>query len=142
MLAYTGDSRNSGINNWEITKRHLDGDTQVVECFQQIRDIAVAMRGALERGDWSRVGDELSREWTVRKQLAPTVSTPTIDRLIDRALGAGARAAKICGAGGGGCLLLFADPDAVPRVRDAVSDAGARLLDARLDAEGLRIDRD
>lgn len=142
VLAYTGDSRNSGVNNWEITKRHLDGDAHVIDCFRRIRDLAAAMRGALEDEDWAAVGRTLSLEWSVRKQLTPAVSTATIDRLIEHATQAGATGAKICGAGGGGCLLFFADPDVVPAVRDAVASAGARLLDARIDTEGLRVDRD
>ena len=44
VLAYTGASRNSGINNWEVTKRHIDGDRDVQQRFARIRDIAVAMR--------------------------------------------------------------------------------------------------
>ena len=52
VLAYTGAPRNSGTNNWEITKRHIDGDRHVFDCFERIRDTAVAMRAALERGDW------------------------------------------------------------------------------------------
>src|SRR5204863_1010887 len=44
VLAYTGAPRNSGTNNWEIMKRHLDGDRGVFESFERIRDTAVAMR--------------------------------------------------------------------------------------------------
>ena len=55
-LAYTNASRNSGINNWEVTKRHIDGDPGVQRSFARIRDIAAAMRTALERRDWSEVG--------------------------------------------------------------------------------------
>ena len=56
VLAYTGAPRNSGTNNWEITKRHIDGDRHVFDCFERIRDTAAAMRTALERGDWDEVG--------------------------------------------------------------------------------------
>ena len=56
VLAYTGAPRNSGTNNWEIMKRHIDGDRQVFDCFERIRDTAVAMRRALERADWDEVG--------------------------------------------------------------------------------------
>ncbi|HSC29310.1 MAG TPA: hypothetical protein VLD67_18685, partial [Vicinamibacterales bacterium] len=51
VVAYTGASRNSGINNWEVTKRHVDGDLEVRRRFARIRDIASAMRQALEAGD-------------------------------------------------------------------------------------------
>ena len=44
VLAYTGAPRNSGTNNWEITKRHIDGDRHIFDCFERIRDTAVAMR--------------------------------------------------------------------------------------------------
>ena len=44
VLAYTGAPRNSGTNNWEITKRHIDGDRHIFDCFERIRDTAAAMR--------------------------------------------------------------------------------------------------
>src|SRR5205085_9238749 len=33
VVAYTGAPRNSGTNNWEITKRHTDGDRHIFDCF-------------------------------------------------------------------------------------------------------------
>jgi D-glycero-alpha-D-manno-heptose-7-phosphate kinase len=42
-----GEPRNSGTNNWEITKKHIDGDPFVFDCFERIRDTAEAMRNAL-----------------------------------------------------------------------------------------------
>ena len=139
VLAYTGAPRNSGTNNWEITKRHIDGDRQVFDCFERIRDTAVAMRSALERGDWHEVGRQIAAEWDNRKRLAPGVSTPAIDDLIARAARAGATAAKVCGAGGGGCLFCYGPPAARPGIADALADAGARILDYRVETEGLRL---
>jgi D-glycero-alpha-D-manno-heptose-7-phosphate kinase len=141
VLAYTGASRNSGINNWEVTKRHIDGDRGVFDRFERIRDIAVAMRDALCRGDWPEVGRQIAAEWENRKELAPGVSTPEIERLIAAARGAGAQAAKICGAGGGGCMILFAEPDRVPAVKAALSAAGAQVLDYQIETQGLIVDR-
>ena len=139
VVVYTGDSRNSGVNNWEIMRRHLDGDREVVDALGRIRDVAVAMEGALERRDWPEVGRQLADEWRIRKRLAPNVSTPAIDALVDAGRAAGARAAKVCGAGGGGCVLFFADPPAVPAVRAALAARGARTLDVGVDTEGLRV---
>lgn len=140
VLCYTGAPRNSGTNNWEITKRHIDGDTHVFDCFERIRDTAVAMRTALERGDWSATGRHLAEEWANRKRLAPGVTTPVIDDLIARAQAAGADAAKVCGAGGGGCLFCLAPPDRTTAVRDALAAGGARLLDFRIETEGLQVE--
>ena len=60
VLAYTGAPRKSGTNNWEMIKRHIDGDREVFDCFERIRDTAVAMRGALARGDWDEVGRQIA----------------------------------------------------------------------------------
>jgi D-glycero-alpha-D-manno-heptose-7-phosphate kinase len=139
VLAYTGAPRNSGTNNWEITKRHLDGDRDIFDCFERIRDTAASMRQALEHGDWDEVGRQIASEWENRKRLAPGVTTPTIDALMARARGAGAQAAKVCGAGGGGCLFCYGPPDARESVSHALARGGARLLDYHIEMEGLRI---
>lgn len=140
VLCYTGAPRQSGTNNWEITKRHIDGDRHVFDCFERIRDTAVAMRRALERGDWEATGAALAAEWEIRKRLAPGVTTPQIDDLLGRAVAAGAWAGKVCGAGGGGCLFCLAPPSRTAAVAAALADAGARVLDCRIETEGLRVD--
>ena len=139
VLAYTGEPRNSGTNNWEITKRHTDGDPHIFECFERIRDTAVAMRSALTRADWDEVGRQIAVEWDNRKRLAPGVTTPAIEALIARAQVAGATAAKVCGAGGGGCLFCYGPPAAHAAIADALATGGARLLDYRIERDGLRL---
>ena len=139
VLCYTGAPRNSGTNNWEITKRHIDGDAHVFDCFERIRDTAAGMREALQRGDWTATGRHLAEEWANRKRLAPGVTTPVIDDLIARAMAAGAQAAKVCGAGGGGCLFCLAPPERTAAVREALAAGGARLLDFRVETEGLQV---
>jgi D-glycero-alpha-D-manno-heptose-7-phosphate kinase len=140
VLAYTNASRNSGINNWEVTKRHIDGDRDVQASFGRIRDIAVAMRAALERADWHEAGRQIAAEWENRKRLAPGVTTPAIDAMLDAARQAGALGGKVCGAGGGGCLFCLGDPSDVPAIRAALERTGARLLDFHIEREGLRLD--
>lgn len=139
VLAYANASRDSGINNWEVTKRHIDGDRAVFDRFERIRDVAGAMRAALVRGDWPQVGRQVAAEWDNRKALAPGVSTPALDRMIDRARAAGATGAKVCGAGGGGCLFCLSEPGNVQGVRDALAGAGATLMPFRVDMTGLDV---
>jgi D-glycero-alpha-D-manno-heptose-7-phosphate kinase len=139
VLAYTGLPRHSATNNWEIIKRHLDGDRAVFDCFERIRDTAVAMRDALERSDWDEVGRQIAAEWENRKRLAPGVTTPEIDDLMRRARSAGATAAKVCGAGGGGCLFCYGPPERRSSIAAALTHGGARVLDFHIETEGLRV---
>jgi D-glycero-alpha-D-manno-heptose-7-phosphate kinase len=137
VLAYTRASRNSGINNWDMMKRHIDGDAAVVQAFENIAAIARRMRDALDQQDWDGVGRELAAEWDNRKRLAPGVTTPAIDALLDSAAKAGAVAGKVCGAGGGGCLFCLVPPARHADVSRALSDAGARVLPFEIEAQGV-----
>jgi D-glycero-alpha-D-manno-heptose-7-phosphate kinase len=137
VLCYTGEPRNSGTNNWDIFKRHIDGDRRIFDCFEHIRDTAAAMRLALTKADWNGVGRAIAEEWEHRQRLAPGVSTPAIDTLIARAMGAGATAAKVCGAGGGGCLVSYGPPDRHAAIEAALQEGGARLLPFTIERHGL-----
>lgn len=139
VLAYTGAPRNSGTNNWEITKKHIDGDREIFDCFERIRDASSRMRAALVAGDWDEVGRQIAAEWATRKRLAPGVTTPDIESLIAGAMRAGATAAKVCGAGGGGCLFCYGPPASRAAIAASLAAGGARLLDYRIETEGLRL---
>lgn len=67
-------------------------------------------------------GKLLHETWIEKKQLDPSVSAPTIDRLYDAGIGAGALGGKLLGAGGGGFMLFFVPPERQPAVRAALSN--------------------
>ena len=137
VLCYTGEPRNSGTNNWEITKKHIDGDRHIFECFERIRDTAAQMREALTAQNWDGVGTAIAEEWQNRKRLAPGVTTPAIEQLIARATQAGATAAKVCGAGGGGCMFCYGPPEKRAEIAEALAAGGARVLDYTFEQHGL-----
>jgi len=141
VLAYTGASRNSGINNWEVMQRRIAGDPAVVSAFDGIRDAAAGMRESLQRRDWEGVATHLAHEWTHRKRLAPGVTTPAIDAMFAAAAAAGAKAGKVCGAGGGGCLFCLVDPADKTAVSDALSARGARVLPVSIERDGVTLTR-
>ncbi len=141
VLAYTGASRQSGINNWQVMQRRIDGDPVVTAAFDGIRDEAIAMRAALARADWTGVARHLSLEWAHRKRLWPGVTTPQIDALLDAARAAGAQAGKVCGAGGGGCLFCLVAPEARDAVAAALDAGGATVLPFQIDPQGVRLTR-
>jgi D-glycero-alpha-D-manno-heptose-7-phosphate kinase len=141
VLAYTGASRQSGINNWDVMVRRINGDPAVVRAFDGIRDAATGVRAALERRQWHEVAGHVANEWNHRKQLAPAVSTPEIDGLLSRAHEAGALAGKVCGAGGGGCLFCLVEPDRHQAVASALAAGGAMVLPFTIDTAGLVVER-
>jgi len=130
VVLYTGEPRNSGTNNWEITKRHIDGDKETFDIFEGIRNSSLSLREALLNSDWNEVGEVLKKAHPQRKRLSPNITTPNMDVLIEKALENGAIAAKVCGAGGGGCIAFFCEENCKTNVEKALAE--------ELDVEVLR----
>jgi D-glycero-alpha-D-manno-heptose-7-phosphate kinase len=139
VLAYTGAPRKSGINNWEVFKLHINGDRRVFRNFERIAAIARSMHQALVVGDWDGVARLLREEWKLRRTNAPGITTPLIDKLVAVAARHGSRAAKVCGAGGGGCVIFLVEKGSASRVATAIGDAGARVLPLQVARDGLRV---
>ncbi len=140
VVIYTGEPRNSGTNNWEITKRHIDGDKELFDTFEGIRDASLALRGALLENDWTAVGEILKTSYPHRKRLSPNITTPHMDLLIEKAYAGGAIAAKVCGAGGGGCIAFFCEEGRKADVENAFAEEHeVQVLDWKLCEAGLTV---
>ncbi len=140
VVLYTGEPRNSGTNNWEITKRHIDGDKETFDIFEGIRNSSLSLREALLNGDWNEVGEILQKAHPQRKRLSPNITTPHMDTLIEKALENGAIAAKVCGAGGGGCIAFFCEENQKADVEAALAEEqDVEVLDWKISTDGLVI---
>lgn len=139
ILCYTGIPRDSGINNWEVTKKALDGNRTVIRHLKSIRDCAVEMEQALARGNLKSLAPIFAREWKARKQLAPNISTPQMDRLMRAAMNKGALAGKVCGAGGGGCVAFIVPPAKKQSVIEELTLKGGQVLPFRFVSRGQLI---
>lgn len=139
VLAYTGAPRQSGINNWEVFKAHINGNKRIFRNFERIAEIARAMHDALALADWKNVAHLLRDEWKLRKTNAPRITTPMIEKLVKAAFNSGAQAAKVCGAGGGGCVVFLTEPESRERVAEAIRSHGGQVLAARVARYGLSV---
>jgi D-glycero-alpha-D-manno-heptose-7-phosphate kinase len=138
VICYTGEPRLSGINNWEMFKRHIDGNAEVFEIFERIRDAAEQMRDALLADDWTAVGEIMRAAYPNRKRLAPNITTPHMDVIVEKAMANGAEGAKVCGAGGGGCIaFLCAEGRKDDVARALTTEPGAEILNWKVSREGL-----
>jgi D-glycero-alpha-D-manno-heptose-7-phosphate kinase len=99
------------------------------------------MRECLLHGDFVRFAEELDHEWQNRRRLAEGVATPETDRMMAAARRAGALSSKLCGAGGGGCMVSFVDVGTRESVIAALESEGARPLPYRIARQGLRVTR-
>lgn len=130
VLHYSDVARFSGTNNWQIYKRHLDGDEAIRQGLGAIARISSQMEHALNSGDLAAAGAALAEEWSIRKSIIDGISTPEIEAAIEAALRAGAWGGKVCGAGGGGCVVFLVPAEARQKVVRALRKVPGRTLDA------------
>jgi D-glycero-alpha-D-manno-heptose-7-phosphate kinase len=143
LLFYSGQSRNSGINNWALYKGYIDGAPEVREKFAAIAAATLRLETALRAKDWAGVGDAIDAEWAARRTLGPGISTPEIDRAFAHARELAPVSGKICGAGGGGCVFVYlpdgSDTVAAAQVRKAFVAEGMRELPFKAVPRGLEV---
>ncbi len=130
LVFYTGIVHHSGMVNWQVVRRRLDGESEAIAGFQAIADAASRCRRALLDADEEAVGSAIRADWQARRRLAPEVEPRELSSLATTAVEAGALAVKACGAGGGGSLLAWCRPDEQEAVGHALESAApqGRLL--------------
>jgi D-glycero-alpha-D-manno-heptose-7-phosphate kinase len=141
LLHYTGVAHFSGTNNWDIYKRQIEGKKKIHKGLDRIAESAIEMEKALESGDMEAAGVALGHEWANRKALIEGISTPEIESAIAAGVGAGAWSGKVCGAGGGGCIVFLMPPERRESVREALAHVPGQVIDAHPVAHGLIIER-
>ncbi len=148
LLFYSGQSRNSGINNWALFKSFIDNQGGVRGQFESITAATAKLDHALEERNWQAVGEAIAQEWSTRRGLAPGISTPEIDSIFEEAGRLGKVSGKICGAGGGGCFFLYLfenDPSkraALKReIVEMATKKGVRPLPFTAVPHGLEVER-
>lgn len=131
MLIYTGKAHHSGLNNFEVMKDAVKKDPATIQALQDLKTIAIETEQAVRTGKWQDLGPLFKREFEARVRLAPEFSSPEIMRLAELSLQNGAEAVKICGAGGGGCVLVWCPSVNKQGVADACQKAGFQVMGAK-----------
>jgi D-glycero-alpha-D-manno-heptose-7-phosphate kinase len=138
LLVDAGATRFSGLNNWEVFKARIEGEERVSTALSEIAALARELCGALRAADAPLVGALLRREWEARKRLAPAITTPEVDRIVEIALDAGG-AARVCGAGGGGMVAVWDTRGRREGLVQALGGAGFALVPFRVEPAGLSV---
>jgi len=118
LLFFTGLSRTAdAIEARKI--ENLPARRSQLSCMQKMAAEAVAILQHQLR-PITEIGGLLAESWRLKKELADCVTTRSIDDMYTAARDAGAIGGKLLGAGGGGFMLLFAEPHTHPRIREAL----------------------
>lgn len=138
MIFYTGMTRDAA-SVLDEARHRIAGNASTQRAIDGLVELAQETHRALVAGRVDRVGAILDHGWSLKKQMASTVSNGRLDELYSRARAAGAEGGKVSGAGGGGCLLLVVPPERQAAVRADMGDAGLQEVPFGYEPEGSRI---
>jgi D-glycero-alpha-D-manno-heptose-7-phosphate kinase len=131
LLVNTGKSHHSGLNNFEVMKSAVNKEAICLKALQDLKQISNELEAVVRQQSWSRLPELFNAEFEARVRLAPAFSSPEIEKLALLTKNAGAEAVKICGAGGGGCILVWTPPERREKVVEACRSQNFQVMGAK-----------
>ncbi|WP_327000924.1 hypothetical protein OHA72_38140 [Dactylosporangium sp. NBC_01737] len=128
LVFHVGQRRDAGAVLDAQATSTASGDRGTIERLHALRALVEPMLSAVTAGAVDEIGPLLDRQWRIKRELSPHVSTSTVDRLYDLARRHGADGGRLLGAGGGGCLLVSVEEGRQPDLRAAMAAAGAHEI--------------
>ena len=135
MLLFTGIARTASTVA-QSTIDNIDRRVDELHALRRMVDAAIEIVTSAT-ADIADIGRLLHDSWTLKRKLSPLVSNATVDAAYDAARRAGALGGKLLGAGGGGFLLLFVQPEHRARVQEALKNLVSVPL--RFESSGSQI---
>lgn len=140
LVLFSGEMHHSGLSNWEVFKKAMEGDTNVLSGLKSLHEVAETLHQELllKSVDWKKIGSLLTKEWNIRKTTLG-VNTQRLDQIIKFLETQSVFGVKVCGAAQGGSLLALVDPQRKQQISEACSAQSIRVLPAQISSFGVRI---
>ena len=128
-LVYSNETRNSGINNWEIYKKFFDNDSFIKNGLKNISNISLETFKAISNNQFNDILNLIKKEGQERERLFPSISTHNMKNLYKETRQSFPDSGfKVCGAGGGGCFLIIHQFDQKEKIQTIVKSKNMKIL--------------
>jgi D-glycero-alpha-D-manno-heptose-7-phosphate kinase len=136
-IFFTGYSRSAADILTDQNERSMKSDSTMLDNLHHIKALGRRIKDALEIGNTRRFGELMHEHWLCKKERSSGMTNPRIDELYDLATRNGAVGGKLIGAGGGGFLMFYTEEK--NKLREAMTNAGAKELRFRFDFSGTSL---
>lgn len=138
LIVYTGRPHHSGLNNWTVLQGAIGKNKKCLKALEGIRNTTLKLYQQLQEKtiDFKSI---FKSEYTYRTQLSKAFSSPEIRRLEKITSKKGVDAIKICGAGGGGCVVLYCKDGHKEKVKELCQQKGFHVLAAQVVHQGVSV---
>ena len=136
LLCHTGEAHLSGSIHTDIREAYADPESACRKAMHELKKIGQDLRDALERSDLAAFGEILNRNWAAHQDLHESCNNARLRRFYDIIRQHDAAGAKTCGAGGGGCIVVYHPGPERNDLEAALKAEGGQMFDVLFDQEG------
>jgi D-glycero-alpha-D-manno-heptose-7-phosphate kinase len=139
ILYFTGISRDSAkIIDDQIKASADKDDNKSLDSLHLVKEHAFSMKECLLRNDIKGMADILKSSWEAKKGTSTSISNPHVEKISSLALANGAKALKLSGAGGGGFMMIFAEPTKKLPLMQLLDSKGGKVHKFQLTQTGVQ----
>ena len=142
ILCYVGGSHFSSDIQDEVLQGYEIEKKSFIDSMQDLKDVAHSMRNIVESNDLNRLdefGKLLHKGWLAKKSLSDKISNKNIENFYLTSRKLGVLGGKLLGAGGGGHLLLFSEPNQKPIIMRELEKIGGKIVNFHFNPKGLEV---
>ena len=135
MLVFTKFPRRAS----DVAASQIKATPKKIDVLKRMQEMVGIGEDILKRGEIVEFGKLLDRSWILKKSLTDEISTEAVNKIYNTARNAGAIGGKLLGAGGGGFMLLFVEPQHQAKVREALNGHVAVEVDFKFETHGTHL---
>ncbi|MHA1255054.1 MAG: GHMP family kinase ATP-binding protein [Promethearchaeota archaeon] len=139
ILFYTGEPHVSGNMVKEQVKSYMEHKRTSKKFLDKLKDLAYQMRDSLLSEDFERFGELLSEDLKYKTEFNPLLTTNYMKELNKLILNNGGIGGRVCGAGGGGCMIWLVKPNSKKKISELLFNQQGKLIEFKFTHKGLEI---
>jgi D-glycero-alpha-D-manno-heptose-7-phosphate kinase len=142
ILCYIGGSHFSSDIQVEVLRGYEIKKKSYMEVMQDLKDVALTMKDIIESNDiglLNEFGELLHKGWLAKKSLSSKISNKEVEHFYLTSRKFGVLGGKLLGAGGGGHLLLFSEPNKKHRIIQELEKIGGKIVNFHFNPKGLEV---
>jgi D-glycero-alpha-D-manno-heptose-7-phosphate kinase len=139
LLFYTGEPHISGNMVKEQVKSYIEHKDKSKKFLDKLKDLAYQMRDSLISEDFEGFGELLSEDLKYKTEFNPLLTTDYMKELNNLILNNGGIGGRVCGAGGGGCMIWLVRPNSKKKLSELLLNKQGTLIEFEFTDKGLEI---
>ena len=139
ILYYTGEPHTSGNMVNAQVKSYIENKDKSKKSLDKLKELAYQMRDSLLSENFEGLGKLLSEDLKNKTKFNPLLTTDYMKELNNLILKNGGIGGRVCGAGGGGCMIWLINPNNKEKIKKLLKKQQGKLIDFRFVEKGLEI---